>query len=249
MRKELKSYFTSPVAYVIGGIFLSIAGYFFYSILTFFSLLSLQYMQSPYMMNNLNLNEMLIRPLYGNMGVILLFIAPLLSMRIIAEEKKLGTIELLYTSPLRLSEIITGKFLAALSVFIIILIPTLEYPVVLLLGGNPDTGPLISTYIGLILLGAAFISIGLFTSSITENQMVAGVSAFGILLLLWVLGWAKQSVDPPYGDILGYLSLVEDHYENFLKGIIDTKDIIYYLSVVFFGLFLAQRVLESRRWR
>lgn len=253
MKKELKSYFSSPVAYIVAGIFLSISGYFFYNILTFFTFVSLQYQQSPYayMMRNINMNDYLIHPLYSNLGVILLFVIPMITMRALAEEKKLGTVELLYTSPLRISEIIAGKFLAAFVVFLVILIPTIEYPIVLMIWGapSPEIGPIITTYIGIILLGASFIAVGLFASSVTENQMVAGSLAFGILLLLFVLGWAKQSAGSVLGEILGYISLVEEHYQNFLKGMIDSKDLVYYFTFIFFGLFLAHRSLESRRWR
>ncbi len=253
MKKELKSYFSSPVAYVVAGIFLSISGYFFYNILTFFTFVSLQYQQSPYayMMRNINMNDYLIRPLYSNLSVILLFVIPMITMRTIAEEKKLGTVELLYTSPIRISEIILGKFLAAFIVFLVMLVPTIEYPLVLIAWGvpGPELGPIITTYIGIILLGASFIAVGLFASSVTENQMVAGSLAFGILLLLFVLGWAKQSAGSTLGEILGYISLVEEHYQNFLKGMIDSKDCVYYLTFIFFGLFLAHRSLESRRWR
>lgn len=253
MKKELRSYFSSPIAYVVAGIFLSISGYFFYNILNFFVFLSLQYQQAPYayMMRNINLNDYLILPLYSNLGVILLFLIPMLTMRTLAEEKKLGTIELLFTSPIRISEIILGKFLAAFVVFLVIILPTIEYPIVLLVAGSPapDAGPILTTYIGFVLLGASFISVGIFASSITENQMVAGSLAFGILLILFVLGWAKQGAGPVLGEILSYISLVEEHYQNFLKGIIDSKDIVFYLTFIFFGLFLAHRSLESKRWR
>jgi ABC-2 type transport system permease protein len=253
MKKELKSYFSSPVAYIVAGIFLSISGYFFYNILTFFTFVSLQYQQSPYayMMRNINMNDYLIHPLYSNLGVILLFVIPMITMRTIAEEKKLGTVELLYTSPVRISEIIAGKFLAAFVVFLVMLIPTIEYPIALIIWGapGPEVGPIITTYIGLILLAASFISVGIFASSVTENQMVAGSLAFGILLLLFVLGWAKQTAGSTFGEILGYISLVEEHYQDFLKGMIDSKDFVYYLTFIFFGLFLAHRSMESRRWR
>jgi len=253
MKKELRSYFSSPVAYIVAGIFLSISGYFFYTILTFFTMLSLQYQQSPYgyMMRNINMNDYLLNPLYSNLGVILLFVVPMITMRTLAEEKKLGTLELLYTSPIRIGEIIFGKFLAAFVVLLVMLLPTIEYPIVLILGGvpGPETGPIFTTYIGIILLGASFIAVGVFASSVTENQMVAGSLAFGILLLLFVIGWARQSTGSTLSEILSYLSLVEEHYHNFLKGMIDTKDIIFYLTFIFFGLFLAHRTLESRRWR
>lgn len=253
MKKELKSYFSSPIAYIVAGIFLSISGYFFYYILTFFTFLSLQYQQSPYayMMRNINMNDYLIHPLYSNLGVILLFVIPMLTMRTLAEEKKLGTMELLYTSPIRITDIVVGKFLAAFIVFLVMLLPTLEYPIALYIWGmpGPDTGPIVTTYIGIILLGASFIAVGIFASALTENQMVAGSLAFGILLILFVLGWAKQSAGSTLSEIISYISLVEEHYQNFLKGIIDSKDIVYYLTFIFFALFLAHRAVESRRWR
>lgn len=249
--KELEAYFVSPIAYAVMTVFLLLSGFFFYSILSFFNRQCFeysQYSQYPYMLEQLNLNEMVMRPLFHNLAIIILLIMPLLTMRLFAEEKRSGTIELLMTSPVTHWQVTLGKYGACLIVYALMLGITLLYTGVLLTFGEPDLGPIFSGYLGLFLMGAAFISVGLLISSFTENQIVAAVISFGVLLLFYVIGWLSSFVGSTLGKVLSYVSIV-DHLDDFLKGVIDTKDIVFYLSFVLFGIFLTVRSVESSTWR
>lgn len=247
-RREFRSYFVSPIAYVVLALFLLLAGYFFFSILSFFNLQSMFMLRNPQMMQRLNVNDLVLRPLYVNLSVILLFLVPLLTMKLFADEQRLKTFELLLTSPVRLWEIVGGKYLAALLFWFLMLACTLLYPAALFHYGNPEAGPVVSTYVGFALLGAAYLSVGLLFSSTTENQIIAGVVSFAVLLLFWVLDWASQVAGPPVSTVLQQLSLTE-HYRDFTKGVVDTQHLVFFFSFIFFGLFLTHRVLDSRRWR
>ena len=243
LKRELKSYFSSPVAYIILVVFLVLSGVFFFLYLQ--SFISSQFdPRFQLFKEKLNLNEFVVRPYLGTISVVLLLMIPVISMRLIAEEKKNYTSELLFTSPIRVVQIVLGKFLAALTLFLIMLILSAIHLLILTLYGNPDLGPVLSGYLGLFLLGASFLSIGLFASSLTENQIVAAVISFGILLVFWILG-ASSDAD---SSVLGYLSII-NHFDNFTKGVIEVKDVVYYLSFSFFGLFLTQVTLDSERWR
>jgi len=247
-KKELRTYFTSPIAYVVMFIFLLLAGFFFYSGYAYFNLISFQAMRSAYAMAGVNVIDWVVRPLFGNISVFLMLIMPLLTMRLFSEEKKTGTIELLFTYPIRDSELLLGKYIACLTVFLVMLGATLVYPLMMATFGTLPWGPVLSGYLGLILLGASFIALGIFASSLTENQIVAAVLAFGVLLFFWVIGWAANFVPPKVGNVLTQISLLQ-HFDNFAKGIIDTKDIVYYLTLILFFLFLTLRSLESKKWR
>ena len=248
-KKELKTYFTSPIAYVLITMFLLVSGYFFYNIYSFFNYVVFSMnMQGGGLMDQINLTEMVCRPLYSNIVIVILLMLPLLTMRLLAEEKKMGTIELLLTYPVRDSEAILGKFAACLAVYGVMLAGTFLYPVLLSVFGEVEWGPVLSCYLGLFLAGGAFISVGLLISSLTENQIVAGAGTFGILLLFWLLGASEKLVSPEVGAVLKHLSLLE-HFEQFTKGVIDTRDILYYLNFTFFMLFLSLRSLESKKWR
>ena len=247
-KHELKYYFQSVTAYVAMGIFLLISGYFFYSIFGYYNLLSFQAARNPYIAENLNLTDNLVRPLFGNISIILLLLLPLLTMRLLAEERKQGTFELLLTYPIRDSEAILGKFFAAVTTFAVMLACTLLYPLLLALFSAPERGPIISGYLGLFLMGCTFISIGVFFSSLTSNQLVAGVTAFGVGLFFLIVGWTVPFVGPRFAGLLGQFSLLQ-HFESFSKGVIDTQDVSYYLFMTVFFLFLTLRSLESTRWR
>jgi ABC-2 type transport system permease protein len=247
-KRELRAYFVSPIAYVVMVMFLVIAGYFFYSGFAFFNFIGFQAMSNPMMARNLNVTEGVLRPLYGNLGVVLLFIMPLLTMRLFAEEKKQGTIELLLTYPVRDLAAVLAKFMACLTVYAIMLALAGLYPALLLIYARPEIGPILSGYLGLFLLGAAFIALGALASSLTENQIVAAAISFGFLLLFWVIGWSSQFAGGNVGWLLSHLSLL-DHFDSFPKGVIDSKDVIFYLSFMVFCLFLTLRSLESHRWR
>ncbi len=248
LTKELGSYFISPVAYVVIFIFLAVSGFLFFQILYFFNLQSIQWMRSPGLLDRINLNDMVLFPFFHNMVVFFTFLIPVLTMRLLSEEKKLGTGELLFTSPITTTEVVLGKFFSATSVILVMLLFSFVYPLMIIIFGNPDVGPIFTAYLGLFLLGSAAAGLGILTSSMTENQIIAVISAWGILILLLIIGWAAQSVGPTFGAVLQHLSILE-HFQNFSKGIIELKDVVYYLSFIFFTLFLTQRVLDSQSWR
>jgi len=189
-----------------------------------------------------------VRNVLSNMSVIGLFIIPMITMRLFAEEKRTGTIELLVTSPLRDSEIILGKWLAAFILYLTILGTSLLNMLVLFAYGNPDWRPMAVGYLGLILQGGCLLAIGTFISTATRNQIVAGVATFGVCLLLWVLDWVSQFESSPLFSVISYLS-VTSHFESFARGVLDAKDAVYYVSMIVFGLFLTARSMESIRWR
>jgi len=247
-KREVGSYFLSPIAYVVITIFLILSGYFFYSSIAYYSLISLQAVQNPYLVSGLNLTEGLISPLFANIGIIAMLIIPMLTMRLFAEEKKSGTIELIFTYPIKDLDILLGKFFAATLVYLTPIAVTLVYIIFIRTMAELPIGPVLVGYIGLILMGEAFISLGILISSTTENQIVAAIITFGLLLLLWVIGWAANFTGPLFGKILNELSLVR-HFENFTKGVIDIKDVAFYLIFTFYCLFLTCRVIESKSWR
>jgi gliding motility-associated transport system permease protein len=250
-RKELNSYFHSPIAYIVLAVFAVIFGYFFVSILSIFvrqSMMSMQYMEMYGQTMHLNVNEMVIRPLLMNVSVISLFLVPMITMRLFAEEKKTGTIELLMTSPLTDLEIILGKFFSAVILYMTLLGITLVYFLILFRYGNPDWKPLMAGYLGLLLLGGCFMSLGIMLSTLTRNQLVAGMLTFGVFLMLWVIDWVSEYSMGVVGQVASYLALTT-HLENYAKGVIDLRDTVYYLSVIGLGLFLTARSVESVRWR
>jgi len=191
---------------------------------------------------------MLIGPLFLNVAVILLFTLPLVTMRTYSEEKRSGTIELLLTSPLTDVQIVMGKFLGAFVLYAGMLAPTLVHIGFLFLFGNPEWRPVATGYLGLLLMGGCFLSLGLFISSLTKNQIVAGMVTFAVFLMLWVINWISTFVGPTTQTVLQYLSLT-DHFDDFAKGVIDTKHLIYYLSFIPFGLYLTSKSVDMERWR
>jgi ABC-2 type transport system permease protein len=230
-KRELVAYFTSPVAYVVSAAFLVIMGLLFGYVLT----APLQYREAS------------LSPVLGSVPVILLLVAPALTMRLLAEEQRSGTIELLLTAPVRDWEVVIGKFLASLVLFLTMVALTLYYPLILMAFGKPDLGVLAASYIGVILLGASFLSLGLLASSLSQNQVVAAMISFGLILSLWLIGFLSGVITGPGADIVEYVSIVA-HYGDFMKGIVASKDVIYYLSIIGGALFLATRSLETRRW-
>jgi len=247
-RKELYSLFALPVFYAVAFTFLVLAGYFFYSAVVYYNLLSFQASQDPMMAKQMNLMEMVLRPFFFDLSIVLLLISPLLTMRLYAEERKTGTMGRLLTYPLPDRSIILAKFAAVVSAFAVILAGTL--PGILLLGylANPAWGPILCGYLGILLLGCSFMSVGIFTSSLTQNQIIAAVLSFGALLMLWVIGWAKSYVGSTMGEVIDYLSIVK-HFDTFAKGILDSRDLLYYLMFIVFFLFLTLRQMATYRWR
>jgi ABC-2 type transport system permease protein len=230
-KRELVAYFTSPVAYVVTAAFLVIMGLLFGYVLS----APLQYRVAD------------LSPVLGSVPVILLLVAPALTMRLLAEEQRSGTIELLLTAPVRDWEVVAGKYLASLTLFLTMVALTLYYPLILMTFGNPDMGVLAASYIGVILLGGSFLSLGLLASSLSQNQVVAAMISFGLILCLWLIGFLGAIFTGSGAAIIDYISIVA-HYGDFMKGIVSSKDVIYYLSIIGGALFLATRSLETRRW-
>jgi len=245
--KEFRSYFASPIAYILIGLFSLLFGWFFYVFLMAFVQQSEQMMQFGGG-GGANVNQMMIRGLFQNTAVIILFVMPMITMRTYSEEKRSGTIELLLTSPVTDVEIILGKFLGALALYGAMLIVTMLYIAILFRIGNPEWRPIIAGYLGLLLMGGCFLSVGLFISSLTKNQIVAGFLTFATFLMFWIINWMGESSGPTTRDVLNYLSITE-HFDDFSRGIIDTKHLVYYLSFITFGLFLTAKSVDSERWR
>ena len=245
-QRELNAYFSSPIGYVLVGFFALLFGYFFYAALFFFEQQSMQAGMNP--TQALNINQMLIGPTFMNTTVIMLLVFPLITMRTYSEEKRSGTIELLLTSPLTDLEIILGKFLGAMLLYVAMLSVTLIHMAVLFAFGDPEWKPIATGYLGLLLMGGCFLSLGLFISSLTKNQIVAAMATFAVFLLLWIINWLSGAVGPTGQAIMQHLSITE-HFDDFSKGIIDTKHVIYYLSFIAFGLFLTMKSVDSERWR
>lgn len=246
-RKELKSYFSSPIAYIVIAMFALLFGFFYIAVLAFFQRQSMQMMGmgGP---QALNVNQQLIRPLFMNASVMVLFVLPMITMRTYAEEKRSGTIELLLTSPLTDFQIIMGKFLGAMALYSAMLAVTLLHIGVLFAVGNPEWKPVATGYLGLLLMGGCFISVGLLISSMTKNQIVAGMVTFAVFLLLWVINWIGSFSSPTTQGVLNYISVTE-HFDDFSRGVVDTKHIVYYISFIAFGLFLTGRSVDTERWR
>ena len=247
-KRDLGSFFNSPIFYVITTVFLIIYSYIFVNILSFFSMQSMQSGQLQQMGIALNVNEMVIEPSFQNMAVVLLLIIPIVTMRSFAEEKKSKTFRLLLSSPVHLKEIIFGKFLACMIVITLMVLISSYSIGFLFMIGEPDVGPVLTGYLGILLTAGCYVSVGIFASSLTENQIVAAVITFGFSLFMWVIGWGAQTANSTTGQVLEYLSIIE-HMDRFLKGMIETSDLAYYLSFIIFGLFLCYRTLDSNRWR
>jgi ABC-2 type transport system permease protein len=245
-QKELKSYFASPIAYVIIGFFALVFGYFYIVSINVFLQMAMQ-MGVPGQ-GQVNINNMAIRPLLQNVSVVALFVLPLITMRTYAEEKRSGTIELLLTSPLTDFQIIMGKFIGAVALYALMLAITLPHMAVLFIYGNPEWKPIVTGYLGLLLMCASFISMGLWISSLTRNQIVAGMITFAMFLLLWTINWAIDSAGPTMQKILTALSIT-DHFDDFSKGVIALRHLVYDLSFISFGLFLTAKSVDSERWR
>ena len=245
--RELRSYFASPIAYVVIGFFALVFGWMYVGVMTWFVQQGTQ-MGMGMGPQNLNVNQQMIRPLLLNMTVVFLFVLPLITMRTYSEEKRSGTMELLLTSPITDVEIILGKFCGALALYAVMLAVTVIHFGLLFWFGRPEWKPLLTAYLGLLLFGASFISIGLFISSLTRNQIVAGAATFAVFLLLWIVDWIGSSFGPTAESVFKYLSMT-GHLDDFIKGVIDTKHLVYYISFIAFGLFLTARSVDTERWR
>ncbi len=252
VRKEIRTYFFSPIAYVVASVFLLLMGLLSYLAVLTASNRSLQMLRLQGSMPDLNVNELVFRPVFYNMAVVLLLVVPILTMRLFAEEKKLKTMELLLTSPVTVTDIVMGKFIAAMTVLAGMLALSAAAPIAL--AALPPYvefrwTPILTAYLGVLLLGGLFLSAGLLASGLTENQIIAVILSFGVLLLFWLFGWAGQVLsESALGKVLSYLSPIE-HFENLVKGLVDTKDLVYFAAGIVFSIFLTHRVIDSQRWR
>lgn len=245
--KEIRSYFNSPIAYLLLTIYSFIFGYFFWNMLLYFVMMGLE-SQMRGQSFPMNVNEQVIRPLLSNVSVIGVFLIPIITMRLFAEEKRSGTIELLTTSPIRDTEIVIGKWLAAVLMYCSMLAFTALNLIFVFHYGNADWKPVAIGYLGLILQGAGLLALGTFISTTTKNQIIAAAVTFAVCLLLFVLDWSAGFETATWAKVLSYLSITR-HFESFAKGLLDSKDAVYYLSTIILGLFLTTRSMESLRWR
>jgi len=226
-KREFRSYFDSPVAYIVLMFFLLVSGYFFTSNL--------------FLMNQANLQT-----LFGIVPLLYIFFVPAISMRLVAEEKKTGTIELLFTYPITDWEIVLGKYLAALGLMLVLLLFTLVYAISVSMLGNMDVGQTFSGYLGLFLMGAGYLAIGVFASAITENQIVAFIVALAISFFFFIINKVLFFVPPVLANILEYLA-IEYHFQNIARGVIDTRGLIYFGSMIYVSLLLASHALSRRK--
>lgn len=247
IQRELKSYFVSPSAYIFCMVFLILTAIFFRGNIASFIEVRNQPLPWPELSVLHSLNKMILQPFFGQISLLYLLL-PILTMRLLAEEKKLHTMELLLTSPIAVSHIVLGKYLAAVILLGVTLIMTMPGPILILFCGNPDLGLIITGYLGLFFVGLSFLALGLFASSLTENQIIAAILGFGLVVLFWIIGGAPHVVGFGLGMVLAYLSILE-HFYVFTKGFVELKDIVFFISFIFFFLFLTHQVLESNRWR
>jgi len=247
-RRELAYFFHTPVAYVVIAVFVALSGYFFYNLLGYFNLASIRAMQSPMQAMQLSLTASVVQPLFGNMSVVLMILLPALTMRLLCEERRSGTAELLFTYPIRDWDAILGKYLATVTVYAVMLGATLVLPALLYRFASPEPGPIITGYAGLLFMGMAFIAMGVFFSSIGDNQLIAFVMTLGCGMVFLILGWIIPFVSETVAVVLNELSILT-HFAGFAQGVIDTNDLVYYVNISVFFLFLSARVLDSHRWR
>lgn len=239
VRKELISYFSGPLVYVVMGAFLAASGYQFYTTLNSYVVFGF----------GMNILENFWEEFFVNqIGFYLLIVVPLFTMRLLAEERRLGTIELLYTFPLRDREIMLGKFVACLLVFLVFLAGTVLYPTIVYVIQPFDPRPFVARYLGTVLFLSGCIACGLFLSSLTDSQVIASSSTFVLLLAFWIMTWNEAAVSSSLAVVLSQVSTF-DHYNTFSRGVIDSKDVIYFVMFTAFFLFLTMCSMGSRQWR
>jgi ABC-2 type transport system permease protein len=247
-RKETANFFVSPIAYAVITIFLLIVGFIFWANVSYMSMFSLKAANNPMVAERINVTDFIVRPLMQNMGFILLFVMPLITMRLFSEEKKSGCIELLLTYPVSDFGVLAGKFAAAIFLLLTLLAGTLPMMGLLFGLSEPEPGTILSGYLGLILMGTSFLALGIFISSLTENQIVSAAASFGAALLFWILGWSSSLTGDKIGAVLQQLAILE-HLESFNKGVIALADVSFFVLFTAFFLFLTMRSLETHRWR
>ncbi len=246
--KEMGQLLYSPIAYAVGAIFMLVSGFFFYNIVVFYALNSQQIAMQGISGEGINVTDGVLTPYHLNIALISLFVLPLLTMRLISEEKKQGTFELLLSYPLSNVTIVGAKFCATASYYAFLLFLSLYQVMLLAYFGPPSLPVVFVSLFGLFLLGSSIIALGLFISSLTENQIIAGGLSFGFGLLFWIIGWVNSFTSSVAGEVLQHLSLIV-HYQDFSRGALSSVDVLYYLSFIFLMLFLTIFKLENDRWR
>ncbi len=247
-QREMKAYFVSPIAYVVLTVFLFLSGFFFYSILTAVIQSTMMQAQFGQGAQPVDVPGIVSRSFFGTTSVVLLFMIPMLTMGLFAEEKKRGTIELLLTTPVSNLQAMIGKYAASLTFLLIMFASSGVTISALFIYGRPEWKPILGAYLGLLLYGAALLAVGLFISTLTENQIISVVITFGVILVLWLIESFASNAEGVMKSVLSYLSVIS-HLDDFIKGVIDTSNVIFYLTFAFVGLFLTYRSLESMRWK
>ncbi|MED5371045.1 MAG: ABC transporter permease subunit [Myxococcota bacterium] len=251
--RELRSYFATPVGWLSLTGYVFLTGFFFLAFLLYYNEQAATMGFNPYGEADMNVDEWLVAPFFGNANIILLFLCPALTMRLLAEDRKSKSLELLLTSPISTTEIVLGKYLGALGFVLVLFAGTLHYPALLMWMGDPDPGILASCYLSWTMMTACFMAVGLMASAFTENQMVAMILAFGLLLIFWLLGWMESGLgstgfQATIKEVLSFASLV-NRTEDMQKGLIHTKDLVYFASFIGFFLFVTHQRVEAYRWR
>jgi ABC-2 type transport system permease protein len=247
---ELQIYFASPIIYILATVFLCICGYMYWDLLTNFSEISFRAINLDRMIQaeHISANALVFTPLFSYMGFFLLLIIPLMTMRLFSEEKKIGTMEILLTYPTTNAEIVFGKFLASFTVLLILIGATFIYPLITRIYGAVRFAPLMVGYLGLLLQGLAIMSVGIFSSSLTENQVVAAIITYGVIVIFSSIQWTADFIPKVVSRVLEYIS-ISTHSRSLINGVIDTRDVVYFLMFSFFFIWLTLKSLESERWR
>ncbi len=251
-QREMRAYFVSPVAYALLVAFLGLSGWYFYNLLTRFLALTaaameqaVEFQQPPPIVN---VNMLVMRPWFSITAQLLLFLAPIITMRLLAEERGTGRLDLLLSAPVTDLQLMIAKYLSGVALCVLFLMPTIAYPAILFKYGNPEVGQILAGYLGLLLLSVALISLGLVVSSMTGSQVVAAAASFGLVVLLWVLGIVTGSEGTRWGVAVSYIAMLT-HFGDFADGVIEMRNVIYYATFAAFLLFLTLRSIESQRWR
>lgn len=246
-RRELAAYFASPMGWLVIAAFLALTGFFFASMVSFFAVETTQMGYGGYQ-ESVDVNQYLVAPFFSNTGVILLMLCPALTMRLFAEDRRAGSLELLLTSPVTTTEIVLGKYLGGMAFVLAMLAATVHYPLILYWLGDPDPGVVFCSYLSMFLMVGAFVAVGLLASAFTENQVLALVVSFALLLGFWVASWADTSTSGQWGEVLSYVSMLS-HLEEMAKGIVHLEDLVYYASFIGVALFATHQRVEAYRWR
>ena len=248
LAKELRCLFVSPVLYVVGTVFLFVSGFIAHLMVVNAGHQAVRLLQIQNSYARLNLNELVFRSLFDSLDFVLMFLLPILTMRLFAEERKLRTFELLLTSPIGINEIISAKYMSVLLIYCGLLCLTTLTPVLLSLSGSFHWAPIVTGYVALALQGGLFLACGVLASALTENQVVAAFLSFGMIVMLWLIGGLGSVLgDGTIGMIVSYVSFTE-HYDRLVRGLLDAKDVVYYVSGIVLTLFTAHRVVDSHRW-